>query len=96
MGMTASTIGDVVFLRSDCTVSDVLEEMYHFEQNRHGKNADKEIKLKRLLNEIDAQEYLLSNSLKYKIPQEEIEITKQNLADYKKALEEYYKKEGKL
>jgi len=33
--------------------------------------------------------------LKYKIPQEEIEITKQNLADYKKALEKYYKKEGK-
>lgn len=93
MNKSASTIGDTVFLRSDCTVSDVLEEMYHFEQNRNGLNADKNAVLRKILNEIDAQEYLLTQSEKYKIPQEEIEVTKQNLLDYQKQLEKYYKEE---
>jgi hypothetical protein len=94
MHKSASTIGDTVFLSSDCTVSDVLEEMYHFEQNRKGLNSDKNATLRVLLNEIDAQEYLLSVSEKYKIPQEEIEVTKQNLLDYQEKLEEYYRRES--
>ena len=43
-----------------------------------------------LLNEIDAQNYLLSVSNNYHIPESELEVTKKNLADYEKALEEYY------
>lgn len=91
---TASSIGDTIYLRSDCTVSDVLEEVYHFEQNRIGLNNDKEFVLRKLLNEIDAQKYLLSMSDKYNIPIEEIELTKINLQDYENQLKEYYRKVG--
>lgn len=93
MNKSASTIVDTVFLRSDCIVSDVLEEMYHFEQNRNGLNADKNAVLRKILNKIDTQEYLLTQSEKYIIPQEEIEVTNQSLLDYQKQLEKYYKEE---
>lgn len=89
-GSTAACIGDVLLFSEKATVSDVLEETYHFEQNIKKMNHNKPAKERLLLNEIDAQKYLLSVSDKYHIPASELEVTKKNLADYEKALEEYY------
>ena len=79
---------DVAFIADDATVSDVLEEMYHAKQDRakmFGEVTDLTVLLKR---EIDAQKYLLRIADKYKIPPEEVEITKQNLEQYEKQLAE--------
>lgn len=81
--------GNIAFIRDEATVSDVLEEMFHAEQDR--KNvfsnlAEKEMELRR---EIQAQEYLLSQTEKYKIPISEVEVTKKNLKDYRIKLEQY-------
>lgn len=89
-GSTASCIGDVLLFSKNATISDVLEETYHFNQNLKKMNHNKPAKERLLLNEIDAQNYLLSVSNKYHIPESELEVTKKNLADYEKALEEYY------
>ena len=62
--------------------------MYHAEQDRKnlfGSEFNKDVLLKR---EIDAQKYLLKVAEKYKIPQEETELTKRNLIDYLKNLGE--------
>lgn len=89
-GSTASCIGDVLLFSKNATVSDVLEETYHFNQNLKKMNHNKPAKERLLLNEIDAQNYLLSVADKYHIPESELEVTRKNLADYEKALEEYY------
>ena len=49
----------------------------------------KESTLRTILNEIDAKQYLLDNAQKYKIPRNEIELTRKQLEGYKKQLEEY-------
>lgn len=87
---TASCIGDTILFSQNCTVSDVLEETYHFDQNLRKMNNKKPAKERLLLNEIDAQQYLLSVADKYHIPDVELEVTRKNLADYEKELEEYY------
>lgn len=77
---------NTAFIRDDATISEVLEEMYHAEQDRKnmfGDTLTTEVWLRR---EIDAQKYLLSLSEKYKIPQEEIEVTKGNLEQYEAEL----------
>ena len=79
---------NAAFIRDDATVSDVLEEMYHAEQDRthmYGDVLTDEVRLRR---EIDAQKYLTKVANKYKIPVEEQEVTLQNLADYKHQLKE--------
>lgn len=85
---TALTVGDVVFFTPERTVSDVLEEVHHFYQNKRGLNYQYDHKQREILNEIDAKEYLLSVSDKYHIPEEEIEETKQHLESYKKQMQE--------
>ena len=87
-GATALQVGDVIMFRSDATVSDVLEETYHFWQNRSGMNDDKPIDIRTALNEIDAKEHLINVAKKYKIPIEETELTKQQLEYYKRLLKE--------
>jgi len=85
---------NVAVVSEEPTVSDVLEEMYHAEQERKklfGENLDRIVLLKR---EIDAQEYLLSVAEKYKIPAEEIEVTKANLIHYRQQLLDEFNKEG--
>ena len=60
--------------------------MYHAEQDRKKmftEYPDNEIVMRR---EIDAQNYLLERSEKYKIPAEEVEITKHNLKEYEERL----------
>lgn len=80
---------NTAFISDEATVSEVIEEMYHAEQDfkrMYGEFADEEVVLRR---EIDAQKYLLSLTEKYKIPKEEVELTKYNLSKYEKDLEEY-------
>ena len=79
--------GNLAFIRDDATVSDVLEEMFHAEQdkrNRFGSIIDTEVLLRR---EIDAHEHLISVAEKYKIPTEETNITRKNLENYKAELQ---------
>lgn len=85
---------NTTFIRDDATVSDVLEEMYHAKQDRlqmFGDTLTEEVLLRR---EIDAQEYLLSLTNKYKIPDDEVETTKGNLEYYKTKLLKLMKEEG--
>lgn len=77
---------NTAFIRDDATISEVLEEMYHAEQDRKkmfGDTLTPEVLLRR---EIDAQKHLLALSEKYKIPPEEIEVTKGNLEQYEAEL----------
>ena len=79
---------NTVLFHPDPTISEVLEEMFHAQQDRRNAFSNypsDEILLRR---EIEAQEYLLSVSKRYKIPIEEQKLTEKNLADYKKDLEE--------
>lgn len=91
VGGSASYIAgsNIAIIRDDATVSDVLEEMYHAYQDRvrmfGAVSEGKDVTTKR---EIDAQKYLLSVAKKYKIPVEETEVTKRNLAMYERVLEE--------
>ena len=96
MGAAASNIGDVLMFRNDVCISEVLEETYHFEQNRLKMNDDKPEPIRTILNEIDAKKYILNNSTKYKIPRNEIELTKEQLESYKKQLKEYHWKEDNV
>lgn len=89
---TASCIGDVLIFRPDATISEVLEETYHFQQNRKEMNADKDVILRTILNEIDAKKFILRNAKKYGVPRTEIEEITAHLEQYTKELEEYYKK----
>lgn len=85
---SAVTYGDIIIFRPDATVSDVLEEVYHFEQNRKGLNSQYDSKQRMILNEIDAKQYLLSVIDKYRIPPEETELTRKQLASYKRQMED--------
>lgn len=87
---SASTIGDVILFRKNVTVSDVLEETFHFKQNIQKRNGDKPLKEQIILNEIEAKEYVLSRQKKYHIPDSEVEQTRNQLESYKKELSEYY------
>lgn len=50
---------NVAFIRDDATVSDVLEEMYHAEQDRKGRFGSVLTDEVRLRREIDAQIHLI-------------------------------------
>ena len=76
------------YIRDNATVSDVLEEMYHAKQDRKNMFVEFEGDVRHLKIEIDAQKYLLKISKQYKIPNEEIEVTKGNLAQYEEKLAE--------
>ena len=91
MGAAAAIIDNVLLFRNEVCVSEVLEETYHYMQNIEKHNFDKEEPLRSTLNEIEAKEYLLNNTNKYKIPRNETEMTKKQLDMYKKRLEEYSK-----
>ena len=87
---TASCLNDVILFSNKVTVSDVLEETYHFRQNRLLLNNDKSIQERCILNEIDAKEYLLSMEKKYNIPIRETEITRSQLESYRKELIKFH------
>ena len=84
----ASSIGSILLFRKQVTKSEVLEEIYHVEQNLRKLNDDKNNDVRSILNEIDAKEYLLRVAKKYKIPRSETEETKKQLEFYKRKLAE--------
>lgn len=88
---TAAVIGDTLLFREQASVSDVLEETYHFMQNKNGLNADKKEPLRTILNEIDAKQYLIRNAKKYNIPRAETEETEKHLERYLSELEKIHK-----
>ena len=88
MNAAASNLNDILFFRKDVCISEVLEETHHFEQNLMKMNDDKGEPLRSILNEIDAKQYLLDNTKKYKIPRNEIELTEKQLASYQRQLKE--------
>lgn len=84
---------NTIVIRDDATVSDVLEETHHAYQDRvnmFGEVLTAEVRCRR---EIEAQQYLLSVTDKYKIPKEEVEITQKNLEYYIQELENILKGE---
>lgn len=89
IGAAASNIGDILLFRENVCVSEVLEETYHFEQNKVKLNNDKKEPLRTILNEIDAKQYLLENASKYQIPRKEVELTQKQLESYKNQLKKY-------
>ena len=91
MNASASIAGDVLFFRKNVTITDVLEETYHFWQNLNGMNDDVAEPLRTILNEIDAKEYLLRIASDYSIPRRETESTRKHLERYKKQLDEIRK-----
>ena len=90
-GATAATIGDTIVLRSDATTTEVLEEVYHFYQNRSGLNVQYSAVQRMVMNEIAAQKYLMSIAERYKSPQSEREETKALLESYIKQREKLIK-----
>lgn len=86
---SAITYGDVLIFGANATVSDVIEETYHYKQNLQGLNSDKPLELRIILNEIDAKKYLINNAQKFKIPRAETELTKKQLESYEKQLKEW-------
>lgn len=88
----ASTLGtDAVLFSKNVSLSGVLEERHHVMQNIQGANDDKEARLRELLNEIDAKQYLLRVAKQYQIPRLETELTQKQLEQYKQAVQEYQK-----
>jgi hypothetical protein len=88
----AVTIGDVIYFRPDATVSDVLEEVHHFYQNRSGLNAQYGVAQRTVMNEIDAKKYLLTMTEKYNIPHDEVYETEYWLKEYINQMEEMKKR----
>ena len=86
---SAVTYGDTIVFAKEATVSDILEETYHFMQNKNGTNNDKPDVLRVILNEIDAKQYLLDNAKKFYIPRKETELTLKQLRSYQKQLEKF-------
>ena len=80
---------NVAFITDNATVSDVLEEMYHAKQdkaNMFGELTNRKILYQR---EIAAQKYLINVAEKYKIPEEEVVVTKENLKFYIEQLKKF-------
>ena len=94
MGANAANIGDVLLFRKEVCLSEVLEETYHFMQNKSGLNDDKPEPIRTYLNEIDAKQYLINNANKLKIPRIETELTKRQLIEYQNALEKHIEEHG--
>lgn len=82
------------FIKDEATISEVMEEMFHAEQdrtNRFGLMSNPEVPI---LREIEAQEYLINSAERYKIPLEETEVTKDNLKYYQELLRKLREEES--
>ena len=90
MGVDAAymTGAGVIMLRHDATTSEVLEEVYHFQQDQRGDYADRNAAVMTLLRERDAQRYLLSVAERYNIPKSETRQTMDALEGYLRKLRE--------
>jgi hypothetical protein len=92
MGANASSLGNWLIFRDDVTISEVLEETYHFNQYLDKLYWDKDPELARILQEIEAKKYLIENRKKYRIPRVEDEESRQHLKYYQEELKKW--KEG--
>ena len=82
----ASHIGGAILPRENATTSDVLEEVFHFQQDIRGDYSDRPDKEMGILREIDAQRYLIDVAERYNIPEDETRQTRAALAEYEKSL----------
>lgn len=91
IGADAAELDGILFFRDDPTTSEVLEEVFHFDQTRRRDYYDPEnAELMTLRREIDAQNYLLSVTERYSIPEQEVQHTRRMLAGYLSDLERYF------
>lgn len=74
------------YIKDEATISDVMEEMFHAEQDRTNQFGPMSDPAVQILREIEAQEYLINSAERYKIPTEETEVTKENLRYYQELL----------
>lgn len=84
----AATLGDIVALRRDATISEVLEEEFHLHQHLRGDYAECQVGEMVIRREIDAQQYLLDVARQYKIPRVETDQTLMALQRYQNELKE--------
>ena len=61
-------LNDILMFRRKVCLNEVLEETYYFMQNKARLNDDKPEPLRTYLNEIDAKQYLINDTNKFKIP----------------------------
>ncbi len=81
-------LGGIIFLREDANTSEVLEEVFHFQQEQRGDYAEDDETIGRLLRERDAQNYLIGVARRYNIPESETRHTKHMLEWYLQQLKE--------
>ena len=82
VGADASQLPGIIMLRERPTTSDVLEEVFHFQQEERGDYNEYGAEVRRLLRERDAQRYLLSVTEQYNIPKSEVKQTEKALEGY--------------
>ena len=85
-GAREVTVSGTILFREDATVSDVLEEVFHFWQNHKGKYSEYGSIEREILCEIEAKEDLLSVTEKYSIPELEQRETRTWLKIYQKRM----------
>lgn len=88
-GAYASHLAGALFFRKDATISDVLEEVFHYHQERGTNYSQYGAEEQMLRMEIDAKKYLLSVAERYKIPSEETDLTRQELLAYERRLADW-------
>lgn len=94
-GADAATAFGVMFFRKNVTASEAVEESYHIMQEVNGIFSDVgDAVLQAILREIDAQHYVINNSVRFGIPRQEVDATRIMLSKYKRELDEYCAKYG--
>ncbi len=92
LGASASYMNGAkaAYIRDDATVSDVIEEMFHWKQDVKNSFGLINSGKTNILREIEAKEHLISVADKYKIPEEERKQTLSELAYYRKKLKNWH------
>lgn len=85
--------GGIIFFHDNPTTSEVLEEVFHFEQDMRGDYEEYPAREVALLREIDAQKHLLEVAERYNIPIEETAQTRASLKDYEEQLDKLRREE---
>ncbi|OFK24996.1 hypothetical protein [Olsenella sp. HMSC062G07] len=88
VGADASHLPGIIMLRERPTTSDVLEEVFHFQQEERGDYNEYGAEVRRLLRERDAQKHLIGVAERYNIPESETRQTELALEYYLRKLKE--------
>lgn len=94
VGADAAHLPGILFFRENPNTSEVLEEVFHYQQEERGDYLEYDDKIRELLRERDAQRYLLSVAKRYNIPEKETAQTENSLDEYLKMLKERGYDEG--